>query len=545
MIRRRKRALQTQGCLMFVLLSCALFSPLSSAGHGQNHGANNDTSYSFSYDQDQGLNALGMIEVSGESHFQLRDAKWTLYDISITNEPLLQGDYLTAVFPMAEGYFWELSVNASGHECTCVLEISFPGPNEKLHVHPLIVYLGSTNHQPVLLPTNFEHNFREMVNDSSQGTGQASTMIQEDVQSDLELSPLDGRIVEFNLITPNGDLNGSMLKANICEAPYNVCLDEGKTITLESEFQGNIVSIQLNSSLVNDEEGIWKFSFFAQDNLLRTSFEEDMSFIFDITSPSLVINMDSSAGEHEPFTVFSEGIDGYTGAFIQENWKITLPNGSVRAPYPSELIDDSHLVFNFSQSGEYTLELTGRDKAGNMNTTSVQFNILNQNPVAVISIDGLTTTNEQIVQMNVGGNWSILATDSYDNEPIDYLWIISSSTSIRGVESLSFDNFKTAGTYSVELIVFDDDGSTNSTLIQLEIQAEDEAGSSGPNIGAVALVGLALFGVIFSIVYILFGRKDTVSLPKWSASNPVGSQPLESVDEGLNDATIEEASALG
>jgi hypothetical protein len=147
--------------------------------------------------------------------------------------------------------------------------------------------------------------------------------------------------------------------------------------------------------------------------------------------------------------------------------------------------------------------------------------------------------------MNVGGNWSILATDSYDNEPIDYLWIISSSTSIRGVESLSFDNFKTAGTYSVELIVFDDDGSTNSTLIQLEIQAEDEAGSSGPNIGAVALVGLALFGVIFSIVYILFGRKDTVSLPKWSASNPVGSQPSESVDEGLNDATIEEASALG
>lgn len=545
MIRTSKHALQTQCCLMFVLLFCVPIAPLSSAGHGHNHGTNSDANFPFSFDQEQGINILGMLELSGESQFQLRDATWSLSDVTRINEPLLQGDYLSAVFPMSEGYFWELSVNVSDYECTCVIEISFPGPNEALHVHPLFVYIGSNNHQPILLPTDFEHNFGHMRNGSSQDNGQAGVMIQEDDQWDLQLNPLIGRLVEFNFITPNGDLNGSMLKADVCQAPYGVCLDEGITITLNSELQENILSVQLNSSLVNDEEGIWKFSFFAQDSLLRTSFQQDMLFIYDTTSPSLVINMDSSAGEHEQLSVFSEVMDGYTGSFVQETWKITLPNGSVRAPLSSELIDASHLVFNFSQSGQYTLELIGRDKVGNMNSTSVQFNIINQNPVAVISIDGLTTKNDQTVQMNVGGNWSILATDSYDNEAIDYLWIIGSSTSIRGVESLTFDDFKSAGTYSVELIVFDDDGSTNSTSIQLEIQVNDEVGSSGPNIGVVTFVGLVLFVAISSISYLIFNKKDTVSLPKWSATNPMVSPPSESVDEDLNDATIEEASALG
>ena len=125
------------------------------------------------------------------------------------------------------------------------------------------------------------------------------------------------------------------------------------------------------------------------------------------------------------------------------------------------------------------------------------------------------------------------------------MWIIDSSTSIRGVESLSFDDFKSAGTYSVELIVFDDDGSTNSTSIQLEIQVNDEVGSSGPNIGVVTFVGLVLFVTISSISYLIFNKKDSVSLPKWSATNPMVYTPSESVDEDMNDATIEEASALG
>ena len=201
--------------------------------------------------------------------------------------------------------------------------------------------------------------------------------------------------------------------------------------------------------------------------------------------------------------------------------------------------------YNFSQSGEYTLELTGRDKAGNMNSTKIQFSIINQPPVAVISIDGLTATNNQMVQMTERGNWTIHGTESYDNEAIDYLWIIDSSTSIRGVESLSFEDFKSPGTYSIELIVFDDDGSTNSTQILLEIQSEDPVASSGPDMAVIALVGLVLFGAICLTTYLIFRRDETVSLPKWSSSNPVESSPSEVVDEGLNDATIEEASALG
>lgn len=545
MNRTRKSAFQAQCCLLIALMFCVSLTPISSASHGPSHGSNNGHPVVFTFDQEQGLKVTDTLEISGESRFQLKNTEWNLYNLLDGLELLSHGDFLTAVFPTAEGYSWNLSVNVSGYDCTCVMEISVPDPDGGTHVHPLFVYIGSVNHEPVLLPANFQHQFRSVMNVSLLDSSQGEMSSQVDAQSSLPFNLLQDRNLEFSLITPSGNLNGTTLKANVCQAPYGVCLDEGNTMTLPSEFQDDTVSVQLNSSLVNNEEGIWKFSFFAQDNLLRTSPEQTMFFIHDATPPSLKINMDSSAGESEQLSVFSETIDGYTGAGIQETWTITLPNGSIRAPFTDELIDSSHLILNFSLSGEYTLELTGRDKAGNMNSTKIQFSIFNQPPVAVISIDGLTATNNQMVQMTERGNWTIQGTDSYDNEAIDYLWIIDSSTSIRGVESLSFEDFKSPGTYSIELIVFDDDGSTNSTQILLEIQSEDPVASSGPDMAVIALVGLVLFGAICLTTYLIFRRDETVSLPKWSASNPVESSPSEVVDEGLNDATIEEASALG
>lgn len=537
----RKCAVQTRCCLLIVLMFCVSLTPTSSAGHRPTDGANPDHAFVFTFDQEQGINVMDTLELSGESRLELRDTEWDLYDVLDDLNPLLHGDFLTAVFPTAEGYSWNLSVNVSGYDCTCIMEISVPAPDGGTHLHPLFVYIGSVNHQPVLLPTNFHHNFRPMVNGNSVEPNQDGTSSQTASQSDLILNTLQDNVVEFGLITPDGDVNGSIIKANICQAPYGVCLDEGETMTVLAEFQDSTVSLHLNSSLIDSEEGIWKFSFFAQDDLLRISPDQIMFFVYDATPPSLKINMVSSAGESEQLSVFSETVDGYTGASVLETWTITLPDGSIRAPFADEIIDSSHLILNFSQSGDYTLELSGRDKAGNMNSTMVQFSIINQPPVAVISIDGLTATNNQIVQMSAGGNWTIHGTDSYDNEVIDYLWIIDSSSSIRGVESLSFEDFKSSGTYLIELIVFDDDGSTNSTFIQLQIESGDNVASSGPNMVVLAFVGLALFGAICTITYFIFGRERKRSLPKWSAANPTDTSLVEADDEGQDNATIEEA----
>jgi hypothetical protein len=537
----RKCATQARRCLLIALIFCVPLTPISTAGHGPSGGGNPDHTFEFNFDQEQGINVIDTLELSGESRLQLRDTEWDLYDVLDDMNPLMHGDFLTAVFPTADGYSWNLSVNVSGYDCTCIMEISVPNPDGGTHVHPLFVYIGSVNHQPVLLPTNFHHDLRPMVNGNVVDSSEEGATFQTASQSNLPLNTLQDNVVEFGLITPEGDVNGSMIKANICQAPYGVCLDEGETITLLAEFKDNTVSLHLNSSLIDDEEGIWKFAFFAQDDLLRTSPDQNMFFIHDVTPPSLKINMDSSAEELEQLSVFSETVDGYTGAYVQETWTITLPNGSIRAPFADEIIDSSHLILNFSQSGEYTLELSGRDQAGNMNSTMVQFSIINQPPVAVISIDGLTATNNQIVQMSAGGNWTIHGTDSYDNEVIDYLWIIDSSTSIRGVESLSYEDFKSSGTYLIELIVFDDDGSTNSTIIELQIQSGDDAASAGPNMVMLAFVGLVLFGAIGTITYFIFGREETGSLPKWSAANPTDTSSVEVVDEGQNNATIEEA----
>jgi hypothetical protein len=168
---------------------------------------------------------------------------------------------------------------------------------------------------------------------------------------------------------------------------------------------------------------------------------------------------------------------------------------------------------------------------------------MNELPKAIVTVDGLTTVYDQEIRMKQGANWTIDGTQSSDNEPIAYLWIIDETTSIRGVDMLAPTDFSSTGTFSVELIVFDDDGATNSTLITLVITGGSESVSGDHNM-ALPITGFVILAVIIACLVSWVNRKPSSALPKWSTTNPSihHEEPIEDNDD---DATIEEASAGG
>ena len=119
--------------------------------------------------------------------------------------------------------------------------------------------------------------------------------------------------------------------------------------------------------------------------------------------------------------------------------------------------------------------------------------------------------------------------------------VINDDRSWRGISTLSQEHFETPGTYTVELIVFDDDGATNSTFLELEILADtpNESGSS------TAWLGVALIVILIGLAVGLSRRSTTKQeLPKWSETGKQLSQQ-EGGRLTHGDATVEEDEARG
>ena len=114
-------------------------------------------------------------------------------------------------------------------------------------------------------------------------------------------------------------------------------------------------------------------------------------------------------------------------------------------------------------------------------------------------------------------------------------------SSWRGLSTLTPEQFDRTGIHTVELIVFDDDGATHSTTIEIEILAplSEERSSMLAWFfpGLLVLIGLVVVG---------FRSKASTNLelPKW--------KNIERLDDGIEsneyineDATIEEDEARG
>ena len=480
------------------------------------------------FSQPQGTHMMDIIHLNGTSNVPLRNASWSVVNISgSTPTTVISGPYLTTVMPRSDGIFaWNLTVDVPGLDCTCYVSIEMIAESGVHHHVDLLLYLGDALHRPVMVDEWRQQFSHEMTAES----GQQSLLLvadRTDYEIDLVLAPDSGSI--------------SMVSANVCEAPYGVCLDAPVTHTVPHQLVDSQLVVSLEPTNLTATEGVWKIVFTATDSLLRTTGQHHLLFVYDISPPVVLISSEQTTSEREPINVYATVDDGYTGAEFSYTWTLIDDQGVRRAPTDSEELAPNHLLFNLTSQGQYTVEVSVRDLAGRNGEASSNFTVMNQRPTALISNDGMIFAKDGRLTVEENDDWSITGNLSYDDEPVEYLWVVNDDRSWRGLTSLNQEHFEEPGTYTIELIVFDDDGATHSTFLELEILAEsiDEPSSSNGWLGLLVFVFLLGIGVGLS------RRTGSVDeLPKWNGNgkSSVTEDATRSIDE---DATVEEDEARG
>jgi len=509
-----------------VLLLVFASNPLTSTTAGATDTTSPD-SVTVTVDQERGTVFSEWLNVSGNSSVPLRDTAWAIVNISgQTPVTVLEGPYLTSVRPVAEhAYAWELSVNLGSVECTCYLELEISGEDfESVSVRH-VVYIGEQHHRPVFL-------------DEKHTSGHS----QKFQENPLVLNGVEH--VELPLVLPS--LNASSLQTfgTLCEAPFEVCLGAPVQESLPFVVQDGTLLVELNSTEMGLHEGIWRIDVSVMDGLLRRSQDVRLTLIHDETPADVQLSSPETALEAERFNVFANGDDGYAGSSYMVTWVLTEPSGDTRAPFSSEQITKTQLALNFSISGVYVIEATVRDLAGNTVTISTEARVLNLQPKAEITVDSLQIQDGATITLGPDHTWAINGNTSSDNEVVEYLWVINNASSIRSISALDRTHFAGVGSYHVELIVFDDDGASDASVVQLVIVDSTEP-LAQDSFFSQATVGLLILILLACTAWLARQRTEFESdLPKWNASQTV--QHRENVQSRLGfDATIEEDDARG
>ena len=131
-----------------------------------------------------------------------------------------------------------------------------------------------------------------------------------------------------------------------------------------------------------------------------------------------------------------------------------------------------------------------------------------------------------------------------DNEDVDYLWVIDDERSLRGTPFLQHADFPSPGIHRVELIVFDDNGATHSSVVLVDILVESPEKTSS----AQLYIGSSLLLLLLVGALVVFQRnrsgRDSATLPRWQVPSPSSHDGFDA-GEVAQDATVEEEKARG
>lgn len=477
------------------------------------------------FDQPQGAFFDTYLNISGTSSTPLPQTPWSVVNISgATPMTVFSGPHLTSVVPVDEGvYEWTLSVNVAELACTCFVHIDTDGLQHGGVHASLVVYVGDSHHRPVLLD-------------------ELNVM---DVERFGAVEPLrlkDSLELKVPMVLPTSTPQESQFFVDVCEAPYGVCLTESYRVQINHLNVSGEDHLVLNATVMSLEEGIWRLDVSMVDALLTPSGSFRIYVVHDLTPPEVSLAMKPLVLEGEVFHIHATIDDGYEGASFELSWTIVGEDGSRRVPAPSEQVQDKQLTLNMNESGTYSVELTIQDTSRNTVFVRENFTVENIRPLAAISVNGLMLEDEQTLILESKNDWILNGSQSLDNEPVDYLWVIDDTYSIRGTPVLGPSDFPSTGLHTVELIVFDDDGATHSTIVQVEIQGEDSVVEQSNIVGAtvVCLMLLVLFGVLWTRK----AEASSTSLPKWNKPDTINDEETYRFDTSIN-ATVEEEKPRG
>ncbi len=509
----------------FLVVVLVFMSTLTSVQASDDH----SDSKGFEFTQPSGIHMVDVVNLSGFADFPLRNASWSIVNISSpTPTTVLSGPYLTAVQPVADDeYQWDLLVEVPHLACTCYVEIDLVEGDGTSYQWRHLVYVGENHHRPVF---------------AEERALTGSNMEQTTEQDEAQLVLIDGSFeMSYEVLLPPSSTSLTQVQANVCEAPNGVCRETPRTLSVPFTHAEGEVQVTVDPTHLNMSQGVWLIEFTATDDLLRESGLLQTTFLYDNQAPTVELLLSPTVMEREAVNVYASVEDGYLGESTSFTWTIINENGMRRAPLESEQIALDQLLLNFSEQGVYSIEVSVRDRAGYMTQESSTMTVMNQRPTALISVDGLVLEDDVRLTLVEGESWVIVGNKSIDNEPVDYLWVINDDRSWRGLSTLTDEQFDRTGLHTVELIVFDDDGATHSTTIEIDILAPlSEEPSS---MLAWFFPGLL---VLIGLVVVAFRSKASTNLelPKWKKVEPFN-DGIESNEYINEDATIQEDEARG
>ena len=313
-------------------------------------------------------------------------------------------------------------------------------------------------------------------------------------------------------------------------SPNGACDGESFSEIMQVDWNENIASFTLNATDMGLDDGVWSFTYSYQDIFLRQSPSIEITVYVDRNAP--VSSMISPIESNEGDTILVDGSGSSDGVWtnnLQYVWYVTKPDGSVFVPATIE--DNGILEIMLNESGLHTIRLDVIDWVGRMNSSTTQINVINSVPVLGMGIDGTDVIDPNSWKFTLGDNISLKPniTDSGDAvEDFTFSWYLDSKL-VSNSQDFSIAELD-EGTYSLSLVVTDDDGANDSYELEIMIESENEKGNDNWNYGSIVVL-LGLIG--FSIL--MFSRmkskdSESKSLPKWNETVTNTDQDVKQVD---------------
>ena len=427
--------------------------------------------------------------LNGSTTLNPQNVDWVLYDVTdpYLEWPILRsGEFFSVVTPVAENlWIWSLTIDVSGLNCTCWLEIGQPNGLGKEFLNR-IIFIGLGPHDPMISPYH-----------------PSSIMVDNSVE------------IATKAVLSDSNANDSNIILSWCYAPNGACDGVTNSKTVSVDWEGNSGSFEINATELELTDGLWDFNYYLQDSLLKNSPDVSISVYVDRTNPisSLICPNESSEGQN--ILIDGSGSnDGVWSNNLQYVWYINSPEGNVYVPNTND--SQSVLNIELNESGEYMIRLDVIDWVGRMNSTVAYVTVDNVIPVIEFEIEGVDVRNPNSWQFSEGDNLSLhpsVIDPGDENSGMSFYWYLDDEL-VSEFERYSVKDLE-VGEYNLLLIVEDDDGANASYEMDLIVKSSKLSDSESTNY--TALISLL---IIITVAVIMSRRLTSVkskpsSLPKW------------------------------
>ena len=422
------------------------------------------------FDQFDGIHFMNYINISGSSSVPLNSIEISLWNVTSEGQYdlLNSSSSLLTVTPLESElgttyWLWNHEFNHESESCTCLVRISLLDQTD-LESFGLTVYLGDSNHRPVLMYGSDTYQTSQIM------------LATENVGLGYKL------LLPPNLVSFDGITNQDVLATfSACPAPFGICTDDYSPVTVLHELVNGYLTVTLETSVIDLTDGLYLVDFHVQTMTLRESNTLSQYLAVDRNPPNVTLSSISELSESETITVDLNVDDGYEGSSHTITWTIIEPDGELRAVSSTEILADNRLSFKADKQGVYQIFGLVRDVGGNFVNVEHNVTVINVQPQLDLRYDGFKITNNQTITVKSTDDWCFSANQTTDTvndiDSLEYNWFVDGKSLLSGRSYLLSSDIKTDDWEEITLILTDNNGAGSSITFSVEEQEPEKTSS--------------------------------------------------------------------